>query len=57
MVGVGAPVNAGLPLQGGSLEALRAAGVARVSVGPQLYRSALDQLRADVQRLRDAPTA
>ncbi|MDT7789885.1 MAG: hypothetical protein QOF58_8304 [Pseudonocardiales bacterium] len=57
VVGVGAPVNAGLPLKGGSLEELRAAGVARVSVGPQLYRSALDQLRADVQRLRGAPTA
>jgi 2-methylisocitrate lyase-like PEP mutase family enzyme len=48
---VGAPVNAGLPLQGGSLEALRAAGVARVSVGPQLYRRALDHLRADLPPL------
>lgn len=48
---VGAPVNAGLPLRGGSLEELRAAGVARVSVGPQLYRSALDHLRADLERL------
>ncbi|MDX8030401.1 isocitrate lyase/phosphoenolpyruvate mutase family protein [Lentzea sp. BCCO 10_0856] len=47
----GAPVNAGLPLKGGSLDDLRAAGVARVSVGPQLYRSALDHLRADLQPL------
>lgn len=54
---VGAPVNAGLPLKGGSLEELRAAGVARVSVGPQLYRSALDHLRNDLQSLRGAPTA
>ncbi|RDI31970.1 isocitrate lyase/PEP mutase family protein [Lentzea flaviverrucosa] len=48
---VGAPVNAGLPLRGGSLQALRAAGVARVSVGPQLYRSALGHLRADLEPL------
>ncbi|SDJ20808.1 hypothetical protein SAMN04488074_101796 [Lentzea albidocapillata subsp. violacea] len=44
-------MNAGLPLRGGSLEALRAAGVARVSVGPQLYRSALGHLRADLEEL------
>ena len=31
---VGAPVNAGMQLHGGSLEGLRAVGVARVSVGP-----------------------
>lgn len=48
---VGAPVNAGLPLKGGSLAELRAAGVARVSVGPQLYRSALEHLRGDLQPL------
>jgi 2-methylisocitrate lyase-like PEP mutase family enzyme len=54
---VGAPVNAGLPLKGGSLPDLRAAGVARVSVGPQLYRGALDHLRDDLQLLRSAPTA
>ncbi|MGW6928589.1 isocitrate lyase/PEP mutase family protein [Lentzea sp. NPDC054927] len=48
---VGAPVNAGLPLKGGSLDDLRAAGVARVSVGPQLYRSALGHLRADLEPL------
>ncbi|WP_434444575.1 isocitrate lyase/PEP mutase family protein [Lentzea sp. E54] len=58
---VGAPVNAGLPLPGGSLEDLRAAGVARVSVGPQLYRSALGHLRADLEQLAGAasyaPTA
>jgi 2-methylisocitrate lyase-like PEP mutase family enzyme len=47
----GAPVNAGLPLKGGSLDDLRAAGVARVSVGPQLYDSALDHLRADLEPL------
>jgi 2-methylisocitrate lyase-like PEP mutase family enzyme len=48
---VGAPVNAGLPLNGGSLDELRAIGVARVSVGPQLYLSALDHLRAGLQPL------
>ena len=51
---VGAPVNAGLPLNGGSLEELRAIGVARVSVGPQLYRGALDHLRRELQPLIDA---
>ena len=51
---VGAPVNAGLSLKGGSLEELRAIGVARVSVGPQLYRGALDHLRADLQPLIEA---
>jgi 2-methylisocitrate lyase-like PEP mutase family enzyme len=49
---VGAPVNAGLALKGGSLDDLRAIGVARVSVGPQLYRSALDHLRTDLQPLQ-----
>ena len=48
---VGAPVNAGLALKGGSLDELREIGVARVSVGPQLYRSALDHLRTDLQPL------
>lgn len=47
----GAPVNAGLPLNGGSMDELRAIGVARVSVGPQLYRSSLDHLHTDLQRL------
>ena len=56
LVTVGVPVNAGLPLKGGSLAELRAAGVARVSVGPQLYRSALENLRADLRPL-SAPTA
>jgi 2-methylisocitrate lyase-like PEP mutase family enzyme len=51
---VGAPVNAGLPLKHGSLDELRAIGVARVSVGPQLYRSALDHLRTDLQPLLEA---
>lgn len=48
----GVPLNAGLRLAGGSLDELRAIGVARVSVGPQLYNSALAQLSADLQRLR-----
>ncbi|MEU7766755.1 isocitrate lyase/phosphoenolpyruvate mutase family protein [Nocardia sp. NPDC049190] len=48
---VGAPVNAGLALKGGSLDELRAIGVSRVSVGPQLYRSALDHLHSDFQSL------
>ncbi len=56
LVTIGVPVNAGLPLKGGSLAELRAAGVARVSVGPQLYRSALENLRADLRPL-SAPTA
>ena len=47
----GAPVNAGMSLGGGSLDELRAIGVARVSVGPQLYRRALANLRADLQPL------
>ncbi|MFF3405361.1 isocitrate lyase/phosphoenolpyruvate mutase family protein [Streptomyces sp. NPDC002742] len=51
VVEVGAPVNAGLPLKAGSLDELRAIGVARVSVGPQLYRSALDHLRTDLRSL------
>jgi len=51
---VDAPVNAGLPLRGGSLEDLRAIGVARVSLGPQLYRSALDHLRTVVLPLVEA---
>ncbi|WP_369231842.1 isocitrate lyase/phosphoenolpyruvate mutase family protein [Streptomyces sp. R21] len=41
---VGAPVSAGLALKRRSLDELRAIGLARVSVGPQLYRSALDHL-------------
>lgn len=45
---VGAPVNAGLPLGRGSMDELRAIGVARLSLGPQLYRSALEHLRAGV---------
>lgn len=49
----GAPLNAGLPLGGGSLQALRAIGVARVSVGPQLYNRALAQLSGGLQPLRD----
>ena len=48
---VGVPVNGGLALNSGSLDELRAIGVARVSVGPQLYRSALDHLREDLQPL------
>ena len=48
---VDVPVNAGFPLKGGSLEELCAIGVARVSVGPQLYRDALDHLRTAVQPL------
>lgn len=52
IVEVGAPVNAGLPLPGSSLDELRAIGVARVSVGPQLYRSALAHLADDLRRLR-----
>lgn len=51
---VGAPVNGGLPLKHGSLDELRAIGVARVSVGPQLYRSALDHLQTDLQTLLEA---
>ena len=51
---VGAPVNAGLTLNRGSLDELRAIGVARVSVGPQLYRSALDHLHTDLQSLFEA---
>ncbi|WP_214411573.1 isocitrate lyase/PEP mutase family protein [Sphaerisporangium fuscum] len=51
---VGAPVNAGLRLKQESLDELRAIGVARVSVGPQLYRSALDHLHADLQPLVEA---
>jgi 2-methylisocitrate lyase-like PEP mutase family enzyme len=51
IVEVGAPVNAGLPLNSGSLDELRAIGVARISVGPQLYRSALDHLQTDLQAL------
>lgn len=39
-------VNAGMPLSGGSLNELREMGVARVSVGPQLYRRMLDDLSA-----------
>jgi 2-methylisocitrate lyase-like PEP mutase family enzyme len=54
----GAPLNAGLPLNGGSqvggtLDALRTIGVVRVSVGPQLYRGALDRLRSDVRLLSE----
>ncbi|WP_051164390.1 isocitrate lyase/PEP mutase family protein [Nocardia testacea] len=48
------PVNAGLPLRGGSLEELRALGIARVSMGPQLYRSALAHLHAELGTLADA---
>ncbi len=46
-----APVNAGFALESGSLDELRAIGVARVSVGPQLYRNALEHLRTDLQPL------
>ncbi|MEU4393849.1 isocitrate lyase/phosphoenolpyruvate mutase family protein [Kribbella sp. NPDC023855] len=49
---VDVPVNAGFPLKGGSLDELRAIGVARVSVGPQLYNDALHHLRTAVQPLR-----
>lgn len=48
---VDVPVNAGFPLKGGSLDELRVIGVARVSVGPQLYRDALDHLRTAVHPL------
>lgn len=51
---VGAPVNAGLSLKDGSLEELRAIGVARVSVGPQLYRRALNNLGANLRPLLKA---
>jgi 2-methylisocitrate lyase-like PEP mutase family enzyme len=51
---VGAPVNGGYALKGGSLDELRAIGVARVSVGPQLYRSALAHLHTDLQPLVQA---
>ncbi|MFC9848436.1 isocitrate lyase/phosphoenolpyruvate mutase family protein [Streptomyces sp. NPDC060223] len=54
VVEVRAPVNAGLPLNRGSLDELRALGVARVSMGPQLYRSALDHLRTELQPLFEA---
>jgi 2-methylisocitrate lyase-like PEP mutase family enzyme len=47
----GAPLNAGVRLAGGSLDELRAIGVARVSVGPQLYNAALAHLSADLQPL------
>ncbi|MEW9552696.1 isocitrate lyase/phosphoenolpyruvate mutase family protein [Nonomuraea sp. NPDC050783] len=47
----GGPVNAGLALGRGSLDELRAIGVARVSVGPQLYRGALDHLRTALRPL------
>jgi len=45
----GVPLNAGLRLAGGSLDELRAIGLARVSVGPQLYNAALAHLRADLE--------
>lgn len=51
IVEVGAPVNAGLPLKDGSLDELRTIGVARVSVGPQLYWRGLDHLRTDLVEL------
>ncbi|WP_439678366.1 isocitrate lyase/PEP mutase family protein [Embleya sp. MST-111070] len=51
---VAVPVNAGLALRGGSVGELRAIGVARISVGPQLYRSALDHLATDLQPLVEA---
>jgi 2-methylisocitrate lyase-like PEP mutase family enzyme len=47
----GVPLNAGLRLAGGSLDELRDIGLARVSVGPQLYNSALSHLRSDLQPL------
>lgn len=53
---VPAPVNAGLPLNHGSLDDLRAIGVARVSLGPQLYNSALDHLRTNLQQLPRSAT-
>jgi 2-methylisocitrate lyase-like PEP mutase family enzyme len=51
---VGAPVNAACRW-GGSLDELRAIGVARVPVGPQLYRSALDHLRTEHSLLEPRP--
>jgi 2-methylisocitrate lyase-like PEP mutase family enzyme len=51
---VGAPVNAGSALNRDSLQELRALGVARISVGPQLYRSALTHLQTDLRVLRHA---
>jgi 2-methylisocitrate lyase-like PEP mutase family enzyme len=51
---VGVPVNGGLALEHGSLDELIAIGVARVSVGPQLYRRALDVLRTDLRTLFEA---
>ena len=51
---VAAPVNGGLHLGTRSLNGLRAAGVARVSVGPQLYRSNLEHLRIELVPLAKA---
>jgi 2-methylisocitrate lyase-like PEP mutase family enzyme len=45
------PVNAGLALDGGTTDELRAIGVARLSTGPQLYRKALSHLGRDLQPL------
>lgn len=49
---VDAPVNGGLPLGKGSIADVAALGVARVSLGPQLYRSALANLARDLAGLR-----
>jgi 2-methylisocitrate lyase-like PEP mutase family enzyme len=49
---VDAPVNAGLRVGHDALGDVAALGVARISVGPQLYRSALAHLRNDVAGLR-----
>ncbi|NYJ00543.1 2-methylisocitrate lyase-like PEP mutase family enzyme [Nocardioides thalensis] len=49
---VDAPVNGGLPLGKGSVADVAALGVARISLGPQLYRSALANLGRDLAGLR-----
>lgn len=49
---VDAPVNGGLPLGKGSVADAAALGVARISLGPQLYRSALANLGRDLAGLR-----
>lgn len=49
---VDAPVNGGLALGRGSVADAAALGVARVSLGPQLYRSALANLERDLAGLR-----
>lgn len=52
---VDAPVNGGLALGKGSLAEVAALGVARVSLGPQLYRSGLANLGRDLAGLRGGP--